>query len=225
MGGVFYILMGVSGGLAGFARRGLIVSGDAAATATNIVAHPSAYLLGFSGELFVVACYVVVVALFYRMLEPVNGTVSLTAAYLGLMGCAVQASALVFYLAPLTVLGGAPPLGIFTVQELQALAFMFQKLYSQAYGIAIVFFGFYCLLTGYLAFKSAFLPRAIGALMMLAGLSWLAFLSPPFAARYFRFVLAGAVGEALFALWLVVKGVDAERWKQRADAARTPEPS
>lgn len=211
LGGVFYLFMGVSGGLAAFARRGLIVSGNAAATALNIQAHQSMYLGGFAGEVFVVAFYIGVVAVFYRMFEPVNRTLALAAAYFGLIGCAIQAGGLVFYLAPLTVLAGAPFLDVFRQDQLPALAYVFLKLYSQAYGVAIVFFGFYCLFTGYLAFKSSFLPRAIGALMMVAGVSWLTFLSPPFAAKYFYFVLMGAVGEALFAMWLIMKGVNVDR--------------
>ena len=218
MGGVFYVVMFVSGGLATFARRGLIVGGDAATTATNILAHESMYLLSFAGDLLVVASYLAVTALFYRMLKPVSRSVSLTAAFCSLTGCAIQGFALTFQLAPLTLLGGAPYLGVFKVEQLQALAYMFLKLYSQAYGVAIVFFAFYGLLTGYLAFKSTFLPRILGGLMMLAGASWLTFLSPPFAAKYFSYILAGAFGEGVFALWLLVKGVDAERWKQQAGA-------
>jgi len=101
---------------------------------------------------------------------------------------------------------------------------MFLNLYSQAYGIAIVFFAFFGLLTGYLVFKSTFLPRILGGLMMLAGLSWLTFLWPPFAAKYFPYILASAFGEGLLYLWLLVKGVDAERWKAQADAARIRDP-
>ena len=224
MGGVFYALMAVSGGLATLARRGLIVGGDAATTAANILAHQSMYLLGFAGDVLVVASYLAVTALFYRMLKPVSRSISLTAAFFSLMGCAIMGFALTFQLAPLTVLGNAAYLGVFTVEQLHALAYMFLKLYSQAYGVALVFFAFYGVLTGYLAFKSTFLPRIVGGSMMLAGLSWLTFLSPPFAAKYFHYLLAFAAGEALFALWLLVKGVDAERWTQRAAAARMAEP-
>jgi hypothetical protein len=183
------------------------------------------YLLAFAGDLFVVAFYLAVTAFFYRLLKPVSRSVSLTAAFCSLTACAIQGFALVFQLAPLTLLGGAPYLGVFKVEQLQALAYMFLKLYSQAYGVAIVFFAFYGLLTGYLAYKSTFIPRIIGALMMLAGFGWLTFLSPPFAAKYFPYILATAAGEGLFALWLLVRGVDDEKWKQRAAAARIAEPS
>ena len=224
MGGVFYVLLAMSGGLAVFARRGLIVAGDAATTAANILAHQSMYLLAFAGDLLFVASYLAVTALFYRMLKPVSRSVSLTAAFFSLIGCAVLGCAGVFIIAPLTILRGAPYLGVFKVDQLQALAYLSLKLYSQAYIVSLVFFAFYCLLTGYLALKSTFLPRIIGGLMMLAGLSWLTFLSLLIVPKYFPYVLAGGVGEALFALWLLVKGVDAERWKQHAEAARIAEP-
>jgi Domain of unknown function (DUF4386) len=218
MGGVFYLLMFMSGGLATLARRGLLVRGDAAATTANILAHQSLYLLAFAGDVLVVASFVAVTALLYRMLKPVSRNVSLTAAFFGLMGCAVQGTAILFQLAPLTVLGGAPYLSVFTAEQLQALAYMFLKLYSQAYGVALVFFGFFCLLTGYLIFRSTFLPRFLGGFMMLAGLSGLTFLSPPFGVKYFPYILSGDVGEALLTLWLLVKAVDAERWKEQAGA-------
>jgi hypothetical protein len=224
MAGVFSVLMYVSGGLATFARRGLIVGGDAATTAANILAHQSMYLLGFAGDLLLIASYVAVVGLFYRLFKAVSRSVSLIAAFFGVMGCAIQGSASVFEIAPLTVLGGARYLGVFNVQQLQALAYMFLKLYSQAYGIALVFFAFFLLLTGYLVFKSTFLPRILGGLVMLAGLSGLTFLWPPFAAKYFPYILSAAFGEGLLYLWLLVKGVHAERWKAQADAARIREP-
>jgi hypothetical protein len=219
MGGVFYVLMALSGGLAMFARRGLIVGGDAVTTTANILAHQSMYLLGFAGDLLFVASYLAVTALFYRMLEPVNRTVALTTAFFSLIGCAVQGFALLFQLAPLTVLGGAPYLAVFKLEQLQALAYMFLKLYTQAYSIALVFFAFYGLLTGYLIFRSTFLPRVLGVFMMLAGLIWLTFLSPPFAVNYFPYIVWAGIGELLLIVWLLVKGVDNERWNQEAVAA------
>ncbi|HEV7764707.1 MAG TPA: DUF4386 domain-containing protein [Thermoanaerobaculia bacterium] len=219
MGGLFYLLMGVCGALATFARRGLIVKGDAAATAANIMTHQSRYLSAFAGDLLLVASYVVVTALFYRIFKPVNKTVALIAAFFGLTGCVVQGFALAFQLAPLTLLDGARYLGTFNTAQLQALAYAFLKFYSQAYGIALVFFGFFCLLTGYLIWKSTFLPRALGAFMMLAGLGGLAFLSPIFATAHLPYTLFGSVGELLLTLWLIAKGVDPEKWTLQNAAA------
>jgi hypothetical protein len=218
--GLFYLLMVLAGGVAMFARRGLVVSGNAGATATNILAHEPLFRLGFAGDLLVVACYIAVTALFYDLFNPVNRTVSMLAAFFGLVGCAIQASACLFELAPLVALGGGQSSSVFKVEQLQALAYMFLKLYSLAYGIALVFFGFYCLLIGYLIFKSTFLPRILGVLMALAGLGWLTFLSPSFGAKYLNpYIMATASGEALLTLWLLVFGVNAQRWKEQASAA------
>jgi len=79
----------------------------------------------------------------------------------------------------------------------------------------LVFFGFHCLLLGYLILKSTFLPRILGALMAIAGLGWLSFLSPPLAKALSPYVLlAGIIGEGSLTLWLVIFGVNAERWKE-----------
>ena len=85
--------------------------------------------------------------------------------------------------------------------------------------ITIVFFGFFCMLTGYLIFKSTFLPRIIGVLMVIAGLGWSTFLSPPVGAKYFPYIVAAAIGEGLLTLWLLVIGVIETRWKEQARAA------
>jgi uncharacterized protein DUF4386 len=220
LAGGSYLLMLLSGGLATFARRGLTVSGDAAATATNIVAHEARFRVAYAGDLLVVVFYLAVAALSYELFKPVNRTVALVAAFIGLAGCISQGSAGVFELAPTVVLGGAPYLKVFSAEQLQALAYVFLKLYSQAYSIALVFFAFYGLLIGYLICKSTFLPRVLGALMLVAGLCWLSFLSPPFGAKYlYPYILAGGIGEGILFLWLLVVGVDAERWKEQAGAS------
>jgi hypothetical protein len=81
----------------------------------------------------------------------------------------------------------------------------------------LVFFGFYCVLIGYLILRSTFLPRILGVLMGIAGLGWLTFLAPPLA-RYFSPYpyIAGGIGEGLLTLWLLIMGVNSERWRQRA---------
>jgi Domain of unknown function (DUF4386) len=179
--GVFYLLTFLAGGLAIFARRGLVVDEDAAATVTNILSHESLFRLGFAFDLLVVASYIAVTALFYDLFKPVNRSVSLLAAFFSLVGCAILGFTCLFQLATLVVLGGEQYLSVFKVEQVQALAYMFLNLYAQAYGIAVVFFGFYCLLIGYLIFKSTFLPRILGVLMAFAGLGWLTYLSPSLA--------------------------------------------
>ena len=86
--------------------------------------------------------------------------------------------------------------------------------------IPVVFDGFYCLLIGYLIFRSDFLPRILGVLMAFAGLGWMTYLSPPLAKYLSPYNLAlGIVGQESVMLWLLVMGVHAQRWKEQASAA------
>jgi len=215
LAGLFY-LMNFAFAPSLFATSRFVVSGDAAATATNMLAHEALFHLGFAGNLIATASYIAVTALFYELFKPVNRTVSLLAAFFSLMGCAILAVSCLFYLAPFVALGGAHYLSVFTVEQLQALALMLIKLYGQCFGISFVFFGFYCLLIGYLIFKSSFLPRILGVGMALAGLGWLTFLSPPFAHALSPYILLSGIGEVALTLWLLVMGVNAQRWKGQA---------
>ena len=85
----------------------------------------------------------------------------------------------------------------------------------------MVFFGWYCLLIGYLIFRSTFMPRILGVFMAIAGLSYQLFLSPPLANYLFPYVVkpAGALGELSLILWLLVMGVNNQRWREQASAA------
>jgi uncharacterized protein DUF4386 len=110
-------------------------------------------------------------------------------------------------------------LSVFKPEQLQALAYMFLQLNAQTWNAFLVFFGFYCALIGYLIFRSTFLPRIIGALMAFAGLGYLTFLSPPLAEYLSPYNLApAAFGEGSLMLWLLVMGVNTQRWKEQASA-------
>jgi hypothetical protein len=84
---------------------------------------------------------------------------------------------------------------------------------------SVVFFGPYCLLIGYLIFRSTFLPHILGVLMALAGVGWLIFLSPLENRLSTYLKVLGFVAELSLCLWLIVKGVNAQRWKEQASAA------
>ena len=222
MAGVFYLLTTLTRMFVEISvRNRLVVSDDAAATATNILAHEPLWRWGFAADIIAFVSYVALTALFYELFKPVNRSVSLVAAFFSLVACAVQAVSSLFHLAPLVLLGGAPYLRVFNEEQLQALALMFLRLRAQCYhNIGLVFFGLYCLLIGYLIFRSTFLPRIIGVLMMLAGLSYLMFLSPPLARYLQPYVLFfPGVGQISLTLWLLVMGVNEQRWKEQASAA------
>ena len=218
--GVVYLLYFLTAVFGEFFLRGLVVDGDATATANNVLAHQPLFRLGIATGLIATACYIAVTALFYDLFKPVNRSLSLLAAFFSLVGCAILAFGSLFQLAPLVVLGGGQYLSVFKVEQLRALALMFLELNTQAGNICVVFFGVYCLLIGYLIFRSAFLPRILGVLMALAGLGWLTFLSPPLANHLSPYNLVlGFLAELALMLWLLVRGVNVQRWKEQASAA------
>jgi hypothetical protein len=198
----------------------LVVSGNAAATAANILGHERLFWLGFASSLLGVAFHIVWALLIYVLLKPVNRSLSLLAAFFVLVCCAMQALTSLLYLAPLLILQGGSPLSAFTAEQLQALAVMFLKFNQYAFDTDLVFFGFWCILTGYLIFRSTFLPRILGVFVMISGLGWVIYLYPPLAYRLSLLIAAAsALGEIPMELWLIVKGVNVQRWKEQASAA------
>jgi hypothetical protein len=220
--GVFYLLTILTGIFAqGFVSERLIVSGDAAATAANLLAHKGLFQLGFAVFMIEMACNIVITALFYDLLKPAGRSVSLVAAFLGLAGCVIKTFSRVFFIAPLFVLGGSHYLSVFSTEQLQALALISLKVNDRGAATALVFFGFYALLTGYLILRSTFLPQILGLLSVLGGLGWLSFLYPPLGYRLFPYIAAfGLLGAAALILWLLAFGVNEQRWKEQASLQR-----
>jgi hypothetical protein len=216
--GVFYLLTMLAGLFAqGFVSNRLVVSGDATATATNILTHRNLFQLGFTVYLVEMASQIAFTVLFYELLKPVNRTVSLLAAFLGLAGCSIKTVSRLFYIAPLFVLGGANYLAVFNPKQLHALALLFLRVNDQGAAISLAFFGFYALLTGYLIFRSTFLPRFLGVWSEIAGLGWLTFLYPPLGYRLFPYLAAfGFLGAMALIVWLLVFGVNEQKWKEQA---------
>jgi hypothetical protein len=224
--GIVYLFYFLSAVLSAFFVRGLVISGDAAATAANILAHESSFQLGFAVSLISFGLYITVTALFYNLFKSVNRSLALLAVFFSLVGCAIQVFGSLFRLAPLILLSGSPYLNVFKVEQLQSLGQMFLELSVQAGYIGLVFFGCFNLLIGYLIFRSTFLPRILGVLMALSGLGWLTFLSPPLTSDLLPYtVVLGILAEGSLMLWLLVMGVNISRWEKHAGVAKQPDQS
>jgi hypothetical protein len=143
--------------------------------------------LNLAGGLIAVLGMVVVTLILYDIFKPVNRSLSLLAAFFGLVG----------------------------------LVFEALRWQPRGVNVAIVFAGFYCLIIGYLAFRATFVPRVLGALMTLAGLAWLTWLSNSLVEHLSPYNLAaGALAELSVFLWLLVMGLNAQKWSELATARR-----
>jgi len=198
----------------------LVVHADAAATAANILGHERLFWLGFASSIIGVAFHIAWALLFYELFKVVNKSLSLLAAFVILVGCAIQALTSLLYIAPLLVLKGGSSVSAFTAAQLQSLALIFLRLNGYAFNLYLVFFGLWCVLTGYLIFRSTFMPRLLGVLLAVSGMGWMMYLSPPIAGHLFPLIAAAsALGELPLQLWLLVKGVNDQRWKEQAGKA------
>jgi hypothetical protein len=203
----------------------LIVPGDAATTAHNILASASLYRVAFALDLIPV--YAVVTVLFYELFKPVNRSLSLLAAYFSLLGGAVGSAISVFQLAPLAVLGSAPYLRVFDAAQLQALALTFLNLHEIGFTVSLAFFGFYCFLLGWLIMASTFMPRVLGVLMAVGGMAYVTYsfayiVSPAIAASFLSYpLILGTIGEVALTLWLLMAGLNGQQWNAQAEAAKS----
>jgi hypothetical protein len=220
--GALYLLVIAAGPIALSIRSGLIVRGDAAATAANIMASETLYRFGVAAELIAAVSYIGVTLFLYDLLRPVSPSVSLRAAFFGFAGCVTSAVVSLNLLVPLALLGGAASLSVFSHAQVQALALTFTRVFAQGSSVTFIFFGCYCLILGYLVSRSDFMPRALGALLAMAGVGWLTssavgLLAPALSSLVAPYALAaGGIGEGAFTLWLLMRGVNAQRWMEQA---------
>jgi hypothetical protein len=205
LAGLFELLEGTTSALGQVYILGkLVVHGDAAATAANVAAHAPLVWLGFALSVTGVAFHIAWMLLFYELFKPVNRRVSLLAVFVMLVGCSVQALTCLLYIAPLLTLNGGIPLNALTADQLQALAYVFVRLNAYAFN---------------LIFRCTFLPRIFGVLLMIDGVGWMTYLSPALGVALFPFIaVASGVAELSLPLWLLVFGVNAQRWKEQASA-------
>jgi hypothetical protein len=222
IGGALYLAIIVLGAFAeGFVANKLVVAGDAATTAANILASPGLWRLSVAGDLIVVLCAVPLLWIEYLLLRPVSKQLVLLAVLFNLASLAVEAISKVFLLVVMPTLGSADYLKAFDPHQLQILANLALSSHDVAFNIALIFFGFTCIVNGYLIFRSGYLPKFVGVLMQIAGLCYLtacfaALFAPAFADLITpAILLPPLIGESSFCLWLLVKGVNIAKWKER----------
>ncbi len=220
--GFLYLILAVCGGFAEFfVRQSLIVGGDAAATASNILGAQPLFRLGIAAELVGQVAFVLLVLALYRVLKPVGRNYARVMVAFVLVAVTITSLNMLNQFAALHVLAGAPYLTAFDAGQLQALAMTFLDLHHAGYVIAQVFFGLWLLPLGYLIYRSGFIPKLIGVLLMIACAGYLADVATFFLAPGFGVVLSEFtfIGELALMLWLLVMGVNVGRWEKRVQLA------
>ncbi len=221
--GFLYLAIFVIYPLAATVRSMLVVPGDAAATTQNIVESETLFRWGMAGEATIFLIEVALAAILYAILRPVSRSMSLAASLARVSeGVVMAASSLFTSILTLITIGGTGYLAVFDKEQQSALALFFQEANDYVVLIWGLFFSLSLVLTGLLVYRSGFFPKIPGALLVLAGVGYFAqsygtIVAPGLTDVLSSVVLVLAVpGELVFALWLLIKGVDEDKWKARA---------
>ena len=216
--GLLYLLITIFGIFSMlYGPESLTVTGDIGATAVNIESSEMMYRFAFMGDLLGQVIFIFLVLLLYKLLKIVNKEQAVLMVVLVLVGVPIAMLNDLNQIAALMIASGAGDLGVFEVSQLQAHVALFLDLYQAGLHIAFVFWGLWLLPLGYLVFKSGFLPKILGILLIIAGLGYLfefftffLFPSQEISIKMFTFW-----GEVILALWLLIMGVNVEKWEAR----------
>jgi len=226
LAGLIYLYVIVFGGWSeGFIMSALVVSGDAGATADNIRGSGSLWSISVGGNLMIPVVAVLQLWIEYLLLKPVSKGLALLFVLFNGVSLAIETVSKLFLLMVGPVLSDPGYAAAFDPDQIAALAGLMLAGHEISFHIALIFFGVACLLIGALVFRSGYLPKFLGVLMGLAGVSYLvatfgALFAPAFGAAISPWILLPVlVGESALCLWLLFRGVNVRRWRERMEVA------
>jgi Domain of unknown function (DUF4386) len=203
-----------------YVRGQVIVAGDMTKTAANFLAQEQLYRLGFAAAVIVVICNLPLGLILFELLKVVNPRLALLALVFIIASATLEAVNLFNYIEPLFTFSLPEYVRAFGPEQLQVLARGPIRMFSYAFSVSLTFFGVFCVLIGFLIFRSKFSPPIFGLVMIIAGVTyWInsfrLFLALPI--PYLQWVTL--VAELSLALWLLVVGVNEAKWRAQAAAA------
>jgi hypothetical protein len=211
--GILYLIVAVCGGFAEIVRTSLVESGDAEATAANILDSEFLFRLSFSSDVIAFTTEIALAIVLYSLFKPVNETLALVAAAFRLAQAAAAGINLVSQFAALLLLNGSDYLGVFDRGQVDALVLLSLDAHEIGYLIALVFFGLSTFFLGYLVWKSGYFPAVLGILLMI--LVPIGYVLDSFTTFLIEdkdeiisvvLVTPAAITELVFVAWLLVKG-------------------
>jgi hypothetical protein len=212
-GFLYLVVIGVGLFAEVFVREAMAVSGNALATVSKIQASEMFYRAGFVADLINFICGLPVILFFWILFKKSHEYIVTLAIFFVIISNAIFATNLLNQLHPLLIYGNTNYLQAFQPSQLAILSSIALKVQSQGYAIGLVFFGFYCIIIGYLIFKTGVIPKMLGILYALAGLcyilnSFIMFLSHGFGNPLFPYILFPAfIGEFSVCIWLLIMGI------------------
>jgi hypothetical protein len=224
VGGTLYLVMIALGIIEEFFIRGRILGGTAAVTFANLRSMESLWRTGIAIEMAMVIITIVLSVILYVLTRPVNRELALLALLFSSVAVTVESAYAMQLVEALFPLGKNAYLAAFTPAQLQAMTALAMKAHVFGFGIALLMFGPFFLATGYLIFKSDYLPKPLGVLYQLGGVAYMVngftlLLAPQFASQVFPVMVLSFVGEISLALWLLIKGVRMESWRMQSAEA------
>ena len=209
--GALYFLYMVATIFADASRTKLIVFGDAMVTANHILASEQLFRIGFVSDVLAGVLFLLAAWALYVLLKPVNKNIALLFLLLNLGGVAVQCINMLNLFSAVLLLSGADYLKVFQMDQLQSLAMFFLYLYKNGFMIAQFFYAAWLFPLGYLVFKSGYLPKVLGIILMIECFGWLLypfqfFLFPAYEVISYLSFAVGFVGEFSLTLWLLIMG-------------------
>jgi Domain of unknown function (DUF4386) len=221
--GALYLINIIGGAFAIGYVKGTLFTDDLATTAQNINSHLLLYRSGIAAHVIVTVTNVPLALIFYELFKVVNRRLALLDAFFVLVATAIEAASLPTLFAPLALLDGKAYANAVPTSQLHVLASLPGPLSDGSYDVYTVFFGFDILCLAYLVLRSRFLPRIIGVLLAVDGAAYLLYsfsdvLAPGFATHLVPWVqLPAPIAEGGLSLWLLLLGMNVERWNNAAD--------
>ena len=224
--GFGYLIIFITGIFSNFyVLESLIVPGDAATTANNIMGNDMIFRIGIFSFVIMVFFDIVLAWALYILFKPVNKNLSLLSGWLRLVNSTIFGIALFNLFSILQILSGADYLKVFETGQLQAQVMLFLNTFNNTWLIGLVFFSIHLFLLGYLILKSTYIPRILGVLLMVSSMGYLidsfAYILLPNYNNYkdifmLVVVVPGIIGELSLTFWLLIKGVNVKHWEKRA---------
>jgi hypothetical protein len=218
MGGIAYLIIiiaGASGEL--LIRNKIVIPKDPQTTANNLLSHALLWRIGIAGDLLMHVCDLFLSIAYFQLFRLVNRPLARLSLFFGLMQTAVLIANKMNLVMPLLYLEHADKLQAFSLPQLQEMAFLSIQAHDYGFGNGLIFFGFACIIDGYMIIQSGFLPKFLGWFIGLAGICYLInsftlLLAPSFSPQVFPVVMPIIfLSELSLCLWLLIKGVKMEK--------------